>query len=300
MIIQHAASADPVVSLRRRAFLGRSGLGLAALSSLLNRSSFATESIRSQRWTGVVNPFHHAPRAKRIIWLYMAGGPSHLETFDPKPELAKLHGQPMPESFTVGQQLAQLQEQKLKCFAPQFVFKRCGQNGTEISEIFPHISTVADELTVIRSMKTDAINHDPAHTLMNTGTMIQGRPSMGSWVLYGLGSECEDLPGFVVLTSTEGRSPQPISVRQWHSGFLPGQFQGVAMRSKGDPVLYLNRPPGVTADRQHDVVTAVQSLSRGQQQLDDDPELATRIAQYELAFKMQTAVPGLVDVANEP
>jgi len=300
MTIQHAASADPVVSLRRRAFLGRSGLGLAALSSLLNRSSFATESIRSQRWTGVVNPFHHAPRAKRIIWLYMAGGPSHLETFDPKPELAKLHGQPMPESFTVGQQLAQLQEQKLKCFAPQFVFKRCGQNGTEISEIFPHISTVADELTVIRSMKTDAINHDPAHTLMNTGTMIQGRPSMGSWVLYGLGSECEDLPGFVVLTSTEGRSPQPISVRQWHSGFLPGQFQGVAMRSKGDPVLYLNRPPGVTADRQHDVVTAVQSLSRGQQQLDDDPELATRIAQYELAFKMQTAVPGLVDVANEP
>ena len=247
-----------------------------------------------------MNPLHYAPRAKRIIWLYMAGGPSHLETFDPKPQLAKLHGQPMPESFTAGQQLAQLQEQTLKCFAPQFAFKRCGQSGTELSEIFPHLGTVADELTVIRSMRTDAINHDPAHTLMNTGSMLMGRPSMGSWVLYGLGSECEELPGFVVLTSTEGRSPQPISVRQWHSGFLPGQFQGVAMRSKGDPVLYLNRPPGVTAAQQRDVVGAVQTLNRAHQSLDDDPELATRIAQYELAFKMQTAVPGLMDVANEP
>jgi hypothetical protein len=179
MTTKHAASADPAATLRRRAFLGRSGLGLAALSSLLNRSGIAADSAKTTRWTGVVNPLHHAPRAKRIIWLYMAGGPSHLETFDYKPQLAKLHGQPMPESFTAGQQLAQLQEQTLKCFAPQFAFKHCGQNGTEISEIFPHISTVADELAVIRSMKTDAINHDPAHTLMNTGTMIQGRPSMG-------------------------------------------------------------------------------------------------------------------------
>ena len=160
-------------TLPRRAFLGRSGLGLMALSSLLNRPGLAAESTPA-RWPGVVNPLHFAPRAKRIIWLYMAGGPSHLETFDPKPQLAKLHGQPMPESFTAGQQLAQLQEQTLKCFAPQFEFKRSGQCGTEISEIFPHLSTVADELTVIRSMKTDAINHDPAHTLMNTGTMIQG------------------------------------------------------------------------------------------------------------------------------
>ncbi len=286
--------------VRRRAFLGRSGLGLMALSSLLGRAGVGAESAPAKRGAGMVNPLHFAPRAKRVIWLYMAGGPSHLETLDPKPELGKLHGQPMPASFTAGQQLAQLQEQTLKCFAPQFAFKKHGQSGTELSEIFPHLGGVADELTVIRSMRTDAINHDPAHTLMNTGSMISGRPSMGSWVTYGLGSEGEDLPGFVVLTSTEGRSPQPISVRQWHSGFLPGQFQGVAMRSKGDPVLYLNRPPGVTATQQHDVVAAVQALDRGQQQFDDDPELATRIAQYELAFKMQTAVPGLVDVTNEP
>src|SRR5205085_7944519 len=150
------------------------------------------------------------------------------------------------ESFTKGQPIAQLQGAKLNCFGPQHPFKKYGKSGQEICEIFPQLGTVADELCIIRSMKTDAINHDPAHTLMNTGTMISGRPSMGSWVLYGLGSESEDLPGFVVLTSTEGRSPQPISTRFWHSGFLPGQFQGVHLRSKGDPVLYLNRPKGVS------------------------------------------------------
>jgi len=286
--------------MNRRTFLGRSGLGLMALASLLNPSSLRSSAPTTPRWTGVVNPFHHPARVKRVIFLYMAGGPSHLETFDYKPQLARLHGQPMPESFTKGQQVAQLQNQELACFAPQFAFSRHGRSGQEISELFPHISTVADDLCIIRSMVTDAINHDPAHTLMNTGTMISGRPSMGSWVLYGLGSESEDLPGFVVLTSTEGRSPQPIAARQWHSGFLPGQFQGVHLRSKGDPVFYLNRPPGVSSKQQHDVVAAVQALNRSQQSVVDDPEIATRIAQYELAFRMQTSVPGLMDAANEP
>src|SRR6266545_4797553 len=289
----------------RRTFLSgsASGLGLVALASLLKPDLLAAEratQVDGDRWPGVVRPLHFTPKAKRVIWLYMAGGPSHLETFDYKPQLARLHGQPMPESFTKGQQVAQLQNQELACFAPQFAFSRRGRSGQEISELFPHISTVADDLCIIRSMVTDAINHDPAHTLMNTGTTISGRPSMGSWVLYGLGSETADLPGFVVLTSTEGRSPQPIATRMWHSGFLPGQFQGVPLRSKGDPVLYLNPPPGVNAARQLEVVTAVQSLNRSQQNILDDPEIATRIAQYEMAFRMQTSVPGLMDVSREP
>jgi hypothetical protein len=288
------------LAINRRTFLGRSSLGAVALSSLLQKSLVHAAGSGSPHWLGAVRPLHHPARAKRVIFLYMAGGPSHLETFDYKPQLARLHGQPMPESFTKGQQVAQLQNQALACFAPQFAFSRHGRSGQEISELFPHLSTVADDLCIIRSMVTDAINHDPAHTLMNTGTTISGRPSMGSWVVYGLGSESEDLPGFVVLTSTEGRSPQPISTRMWHSGFLPGEFQGVPLRSRGEPVLYLQPPAGVSAGQQQDVVRAVQALNRPQQNLEDDPEIATRISQYELAFRMQTSVPGLMDLAKEP
>src|SRR5437667_12489242 len=163
----------PALAMNRRAFLGHSGLGLMALTSLLN-PGFLRGAVSSSS-SGVVNPLHHPPRARRIIFLYMAGGPSHLETFDYKPQLAKLHGQPMPESFTKGQQVAQLQNQELACFAPQFAFSRRGRSGQEISELFPHIGTVADDLCIIRSMVTDAINHDPAHTLMNTGTTISGQ-----------------------------------------------------------------------------------------------------------------------------
>src|SRR5262249_47632023 len=226
---------------------------------------------------------------------------SHLETFDPKPKLGELHGQPMPESITKGQPIAQLQGQKLTCFGPQQPFKKFGKSGQEISEIFPHLGTVADELCIIRSLKTEAINHDPAHTFMNTGTTISGRPSMGSWLWYGLGNMSENLPGFVVLLST-GRSgqQQPISARQWHSGFLPSRFQGVEFRSKGDPVLYVRSPEGVTPGQQRDVIEAVQNLNRLQSGVVDDPEIATRIAQYEMAFRMQTSVPELVDISHEP
>ncbi|MCI0535608.1 MAG: DUF1501 domain-containing protein [Verrucomicrobiales bacterium] len=289
-----------LLAINRRAFLGRSGLGLMALASLLHPNIPRGAAAAGLRWTGAINPSHQPQRAKRVIFLYMSGGPSHLETFDNKPQLARLHGQPMPESFTKGQQIAQLQDQELACLAPQFAFSRHGNSGQEISELFPHIGAVADNICIIRSMVTDAINHDPAHTLMNTGTVISGRPSMGSWVLYGLGAETEELPGFVVLTSTEGRSPQPIATRLWHSGFLPGQFQGVHLRSKGDPVLYLNRPRGVSAAQQHEVVSAVQALNRSHQTVIDDPEIATRIAQYEMAFRMQSSVPALMDVSNEP
>ena len=281
-----------LVHLSRRAFLGRSasGVGLLALSSLLKGAA-----------VGAVGPMHHTPRARRVIWLCMAGGPSHLETFDYKPRLAAMHGQPMPDSFTKGQPIAQLQTQKqLNCFAPQFPFERYGESGLEICSLFPHLGSVADELCLVRSMKTEAINHDPAHTFMNTGTTISGRPSMGSWVTYGLGSDTENLPGFVVLTSTgKGRSPQPIGARQWHSGFLPSRFQGVQLRAKGDPVLYLSNPHGVRPDQQRDVIDAVGALNRAHDRVVDDPEIATRVSQYEMAFRMQASVPELTDFAGE-
>jgi hypothetical protein len=207
----------------------------------------------------------------------------------------------MPESLTKGQPIAQLQGQQLVCFAPQFPFQRHGESGQEMSSLFPHLAKVADEIAIVRSMVTDAINHDPAHTFMNTGTTISGRPSMGSWVTYGLGNDAADLPGFVVLLST-GRAGQnqPIASRQWHSGFLPSRFQGVQLRGKGDPVLYLSSPAGVDGDRQRDTVSTVQSLNRALQEIVDDPEIATRISQYELAFQMQTSVPELMDLSQEP
>jgi Protein of unknown function (DUF1501) len=293
----------PLVSLRtrcnRRSFLGQSaaGIGTFALAGLLNPRLFA--ETKSDKWPGAIKP-HHKAKVKRVIYLYMAGGPSHLETFDPKPTLTKMTGQPMPESITKGQPIAQLQGAKLNCLGPQHEFKKCGKSGLEVSSIFPHLAEVADDLCVIRSMKTEAINHDPAHTFMNTGTTISGRPSMGSWVWYGLGAETDSLPGFVVMTST-GRSgqSQPIAARQWHSGFLPSQFQGVEFRSKGDPVLYVGSPAGVTKDRQRDVVDAARDLNKLFDKEVDDPEIATRISQYEMAFRMQASVPELMDLSRE-
>jgi hypothetical protein len=213
-----------------------------------------------------------------------------------------MNGQPMPESFTKGQQIAQLQGQALKCFAPQHPFARAGQSGQNISTIFPEISArIADRIAIVRSLHTEAINHDPAHTFMNTGSMISGRPAAGSWLWYGLGSDAEDLPGFVVMVSTGkyGQS-QPIAARQWHSGFLPSRFQGVEFRSQGDPVLYVKNPPGITAAGQRDVIDAVSRLDSLRGEMVDDPEVAARLAQYELAFRMQASVPGLVDLADEP
>lgn len=287
--------------LNRRQFLSRTaaGLGTAALASILNPRLFA--AAEQQRWGGVVSPLHHTPKAKRVIHLYQAGGPSHLETFDHKPKLGAMHGQQMPESYTTGQQIAQLQGQKLNCFGPQYAFRKFGQSGQEMTELFPHIGSVADEICIIRSMHTEQINHDPAHTFMNTGSIIAGRPSMGSWLLYGLGTDTENLPGFVVLTSAgKGGQMQPIAARQWHSGFLPSKFQGVKFNSTGDPVLYINNPAGVTADGQKEIVDVVNNLNRLQHDEVQDPEIMTRISQYEMAFKMQTSVPGLMDMSNEP
>src|SRR5438309_1470097 len=295
-------------ALSRRTFLSRTahGVGKIALASLLSPTLFRTALAASvkpaiDKWTGVVNPLHYPAKAKRVIWLSMAGGPSHLETFDYKPKLAEMHGQPMPESFTAGKQIAQLQGKELKCFAPQHKFKTFGKNNVEICELFPQIGSVIDEICLIRSMTTEAINHDPAHMFMNTGSQIAGRPSMGAWVVYGLGSEAEELPGFVVLTSLgKGGQNQPIAARQWASGFLPSRFQGVQLRSKGDPVIYLGAPPGVTREQQHDVVKAVNTINSKYDAIVDDPEISTRIAQYEMAFRMQSSVPELIDTRKEP
>src|SRR5258706_880270 len=280
----------------RRAFLrqGIAGLGLFGLNSLLTPRLFAGTG-------GVVNPLHHPAKAKRVIYLYQAGGPSHLETFDYKPKLAEMHGQGMPESFTKGQQIAQLQNAKLTCFGPQYAFQKFGKSGQEICELFPHMGSVADDLCIVRSMWTEQINHDPAHTLMNTGSIIAGRPSMGSWVLYGLGAETENLPGFVVLPSAgRGGQMQPIAARQWSAGLLPSRFQGVKFNSFGDPVLHIKNPPGIGAAMQRDSIDAVNALNRLENKSVADPEIQTRIAQYEMAFRMQSSVPDLVDMSKEP
>ncbi|MEZ5325231.1 MAG: DUF1501 domain-containing protein [Verrucomicrobiales bacterium] len=286
----------------RRSFLRNSTLGIGSLA--LTRQLMADGGLSSQPTGAGVSKgaikLHHAPTAKRVIFLCMAGGPSHLETYDYKQKLADMDGQPMPDSFTKGQPIAQLQGQKLKCLGPQHGFKRYGQSGQHFSEILPNIGKIADDIAIIRSMTTMQINHDPAHTFMNTGTQISGRPCMGSWVQYGLGSESEDLPGFVVLTSSGGGQDQPIASRHWHSGFLPSKFQGVHFHSKGDPVLYVGSPGGVTRKDQRSVVDAVNALNRERFDLVDDPEIATRISQYEMAFQMQSSVPELMDLSDEP
>ncbi len=283
--------------ISRRAFLSRSaqGLGAAALGSLLN-----PRSLHAATSHGVLQNLPLPQKAKRVIWLSMAGGPSHLETFDPKPILGEMNGKPMPESFTKGQQLAQLQGQPLMCFGPQHPFAKYGKNQIEICSLFPHIGSIMDDICLVRSMTTDAINHDPAHMFMNTGSQIAGRPSMGAWITYGLGSVAENLPGFVVLTSLgKGGQNQPIAARQWSSGFLPSKHQGVQLRAKGDPVLYLTNPPGISPAMQHGDIAAINAMNQQRDALVHDPEIATRIAQYELAFKMQTSVPDLMDLSKE-
>ena len=287
---------------KRRAFLKQStgGLGAMALATLLQGNQ--AQGAASGGYKGVINPLHHNPKVKRVIYLYMAGGMSHLETWDPKPTLAKMHGQPMPESVTKGQQIAQLQCAKLNCFGPQHPFVKYGKSGIEFSSIFPELGArAADQMCIIRSMYTEAINHDPAHAFMNTGTMIPGKPSMGSWLWYGLGSDTENLPGFVVMVSTGkfGQS-QPIAARQWHSGFLPSKFQGVQFRGTGEPVLYIRNPKGVDDSRQSELIKSVQALDKLENEVVADPEIEARIAQYELAFRMQASVPELMDVSKEP
>jgi hypothetical protein len=282
------------LSVNRRAFLTQSAYGLGGM---------ALTGLAQQAQAGVAGAMlrpHLPVKAKRVIFLCMAGGPSHLETFDWKPKLKELDGKPFPASFTQGQQLAQLQGAELTARGAFCGFKKWGQSGQEISELFPNIGSIADDLCIIRSMQTEQINHDTAHAFMNTGSIIKGRPSMGSWLLYGLGCETSDLPGFVVLTSAGKTGQQPVSARQWSAGILPSKYQGIQFQAKGQPVHYLGSPEGVCQSTQRQVVEEVKRLNGILAEEKLDPEIQTRIAQYEMAFKMQASVPELTDLKSEP
>ena len=278
-------------SIARRSFLRQSGLGLGALALNLLDSPARASTLP-----------HYQPKIRRVIHLCMAGGPSQFESFDWKPELRRLHGQPFPESFTKGQQLAQLQNTVLKARGAFTDFKKYGQSGQEISSLFPHTAGIADDLCIIRSMVTEQINHDPAQAFMNSGSILKGRPSMGSWLLYGLGSESQNLPGFIVLMSqAKGyNGAQPVSARQWSAGFLPSKYQGILFQSRGDAVHYVGNPDGVCQSTQRLVVDEINRLNLIAANDHLDPEAATRIAQYELAFRMQSSVPELTDFRDEP
>lgn len=273
--------------------LGSLAFGLMAGPKLLAATGHAGAS------RAFVPAPHFRPKVKRVIHLCMAGGPSQFETLEFKPVLEQNNGKPMPESFTKGQPIAQLQGKSLRVLGPQFKFNASGQSGLEISEALPYIQQVADEICIIRSMVTEQINHDPAHTFFNTGSRVAGYPSMGSWMLYGLGSMNENLPGFIVLTSAGGGQGQPIASRQWSSGFLPGKYQGVKLNSFGEPIYYLDAPDGVSNECQGEVVQAINQLNEAHANVVDHPDVADRIAQYELAFRMQTSVPELTDFSKE-
>ncbi len=294
--------AKTIEQQQRRTFLRGAGYGLGALAfgSLAGRDTVAQAATGKSAWQGVITKPHFPVKAKRIIHLCMAGGPSQFESFDWKPLLRDLDGKPFPESLTKGQQLAQLQGRVLTAFGPRFAFKRHGKSGQLISEQFPQLGTIADDMCIIRSMHTEQINHDPAHAFMNAGSILKGRPSMGSWMMYGLGSETQDLPGFVVMVSIGRNGDQPISSRQWSAGFLPSRFQGIQFQSRGDAVHFVRSPPGVDAANQLRLVNEIRQLDGMSGQLLGDPEIDTRISQYEMAFRMQASVPELTDFSKEP
>jgi hypothetical protein len=289
--------------MTRRHFFGRSarGLGAVALASLLDKSLLAGAARQAQPSAAghSLGPLHFAPRAKRIIYLFQSGAPSQLDLFDYKPKLIALNGEGMPESYTKGQRIAQLAGQKLTCVGTKFKFQKYGKSGAEISELLPETAKIADEIAIIRSLHTEAINHDPGVTLMQTGTSQAGRPSMGSWISYGLGSENDQLPAFVVLTSGYGQD-QPLLSRYWGSGFLPSNHQGVEFRSQGEPILFVSNPKGINDKARRRLLDGIRDLNQLKLEAVGDPEINTRIQAFEMAYRMQTSVPELMDLKNEP
>ncbi len=289
----------------RRHFFGRTatGIGTAALASLLNPGLLAADSATGAPDTGVLGATHFAPTAKRVIYLFMSGAPSQLDMYDYKPELPKMYDKDLPDSVRMGQRITTMTSgQKRLPIAPSiFKFKQHGQGGTWISELLPHTATVADELAVIKTVNTEAINHDPAITYIQTGDQKPGRPSMGAWLSYGLGRENQNLPAFVVLHSTwSGRkSAQALYERLWGTGFLPSRHAGVSLRAVGDPVLYLSNPPGVSAQTRRRMLDSLAEFNQKQFAEIGDPEINTRIAQYEMAYRMQSSVPELTDISGE-
>ncbi|MCB9766790.1 MAG: DUF1501 domain-containing protein [Candidatus Omnitrophica bacterium] len=284
------------LAMTRRQFFGKSatGIGTLALGSLLGSdSSFGAPSAIDPL---AVKPPHFAPKAKRVIYLFMSGGPSHLDLLDHKPLLKQRNGQPIPDEYVEGQRFAFISGQA-KLLGSPFEFHRHGKSGQELSELLPHIGDVADDIAIIRSMHTEAFNHDPAVTFIGTGSTLPGRPTLGAWLTYGLGSENKDLPGFVVLLSGGG---QPLGTHYWGSGFLPSVYQGVQFRSSGDPVLFVSNPEWIDAETRRSTLDAIVDLNEAQLDQVGDPEISTRINSYEMAYRMQTSVPELMDISKEP
>lgn len=284
------------MTLSRRQCLARCGMGLGAVALADLMPAHA-----QQASGGSLPQPHHPPRARRVIYLFQSGGPSQLETFDYKPLLNRMQGQPLPDSVRQGQRLTGMSAHQaiLPLAGSIFPFRRHGTCGAWVSSLLPHTAAVVDDLAIVRSMYTEAINHDPAITFLQTGQQIAGRPSIGAWVSYGLGSDNQNLPSFVVLI-TPGKGDQPLYSRLWGSGFLPARYQGVQFRSGRDPVLYLNNPSGIDAGSRRLLLDRLRQLHELQHEATGDPEINTRIAQYEMAFRMQTSVPEVTDVANEP
>ena len=279
--------------LNRRTFLSGSanGIGLAALGTLFSNDINGASYL------------DHIARAKRVIYLFQSGGPSQIDLFDPKENLEKQRGKELPESVRMGQRITTMTstQKSLPVHPTNYSFKKYGQSGTSFSELIPNIGSMSDDICLIRSLHTEAINHDPAITFFQTGSQLAGRPSVGSWISYGLGSENNNLPSYIVLTSRGGSSDaQPLYSRLWASGFLPTENSGVKLRSSGDPVHYLSNPPGISDSMRRDILDDLRGLNEKQSSVIGDPEINSRISQYEMAFRMQTSVPELVQISDEP
>jgi hypothetical protein len=293
---------EQALLMTRRHFFGRAatGIGVAALGSLLNPDLLAAAAGGQGR--GVLGKPHFAPKARRVIYLFMAGGPSQMELFDYKPKLEQFHEVELPDSIRMGQRITTMTsgQKAFPVVKSMFKFARHGQSGMWASELIPHIAGIADDLCVVKTVNTEAINHDPAITYIQTGFQQPGPPCMGAWLSYGLGSENQNLPAFVVMISSGKESDQPLYTRLWGSGFLPSEHQGVQFRGTGDPVLFLSNPPGLDAADRRRVLDGVAALNARRFREVGDPEINTRIAQYEMAYRMQTSVPELVDLSKEP
>ncbi len=290
--------------MTRRHFFGRTatGIGTAALTSLLSQDRAFAQAPAGR--PGVLRAPHFAPKAKRVIYLFMSGGPSHIDLLDYKPALRRHHGEELPASVRMGQRITGMTsgQRSFPCVAPMFRFHRHGKCGLWLSELLPHTGTIADDICVVKSLHTEAINHDPAITFIQTGHQQPGRPSLGAWLSYGLGAESANLPAFVVMVSqgSGNRTDQPLFSRLWGSGFLPSEHQGVRFRAGQDPVLYLSNPPGLDAGARREMLDGLAELNRMAARSFGDPEILTRIQQYEMAFRMQSSVPELTDLSREP
>jgi hypothetical protein len=288
------------LDLARRQFFtsSASGLGALALASLLQQDGLLAGEASSDRSNDPLRPRapHFAPKAKACIFFLPEGAPSHIDLFDQKPKLQELHGQKLPESMTASVRFAFIKKETAVLWGSKRQFSKHGKSGMELSDFLPHLGSCADDICLVRSMHTDAFNHHPAQLMLMSGVPRFGRPSMGSWLTYGLGSESENLPGYVVLTAGRGGSG---GVSNWTSGFLPSSYQGVLFRDKGEPVLNLANPPGISDELQQQGLGTIASLNRRRLETLQDPEIASRIASYELAFRMQSAAPELVDLTQE-